>query len=339
MSTKYYKSILESVSKVISNKDTVINQASNSQENIADKIQATFDEALTKWIKENKEYSYTWDAHSILSLEEDEEFINKLFNTNSNQYTPKDKFYDEITDSTWSDWEDIVFDIVDDCFKDADIDLTELENNGEIDKADRMALIDYAKYEVYERVPFDDGADYLASKVDLNVGIYSKTEIDWNHDIDNDDLKTLEPLIKSQGKTLDEFKEFYKAYIDADSTSNKIKNDGKFFRSLAKELDGAQNGGLTLVFGSHMTLQEAFDLYEDSTIKVSSDCKLIGLVDEMNGSGGTLEIELEKPIELNRKDYIIAPEARGSRRTNIGYSIDYIYGLTPEAWGNKNYFI
>ena len=137
---------------------------------------------------------------------------------------------------------------------------------------------------------------------------------------------------------LDEFKEFYKAYIDADSDSNKIKNDGKFFRSLAKELDGAQNGRLTLVFGSHMTLQEAFDLYEDSTIKVSSDCKLIGLVNEMNGSGGTLEIKLEKPIELNRKDYIIAPEARGSRRTNVGYSIDYIYGLTSEAWGNKNYF-
>ena len=334
-----YKSILESVSKVISNKDIAINQVSNSQEDIFDKIQATFDEALTKWIKENKEYSYIWDDYSILSLEENEEFINKLFDTNSNQYTPKDKFYDEITDSTLSDWIDIVFDIVDECFKDADIDLTELENNGEIDEVDRMALLDYAKDQVYDRVPFDDGTDYLASKVDLNVGIYSKTEIDWNHNIDNDDLKTLEPLIKSQGKTLDEFKEFYKAYIDADSNSNKIKNDGKFFRSLAKELDGAQNGGLTLVFGSHMTLQEAFDLYEDSTIKVSSDCKLIGLVNEMNGSGGTLEIKLEKPIELNRKDYIIAPEARGSRRTNIGYSIDYIYGLTPEAWGNKNYFI
>ena len=85
-----------------------------------------------------------------------------------------------------------------------------LENNGEIDEADRMDLIDYAKDQVSDRVPFDDGVDYLASKVDLNVGIYSKTEIDWNHDIDNDDLKTLEPLIKSQGKTLDEFKDWLK---------------------------------------------------------------------------------------------------------------------------------
>ena len=334
-----YKSILESVSKVISNKDIAINQASNSQEDIVNKIQSEFDKALTKWIKENKEYSYTWGAYSILALEKNEEFINKLFDTNSNQYTPKDKFYDEIADSTWSDWEDIVFDIVDECFKDADIDLNELEYDGEIDEVDRMVLVEYAKEQVYDRVSFDDGADYLASKLDLNVGIYSKTEIDWNHDIDNDDLKTLEPLIKSQGKTLDEFKEFYKAYINAGSNSNKIKNDGKFFRSLAEELAGAQTGELTLVFGSHMTLQEAFDLYKDSTIKVSSDCKLIGLVDEMNGSGGTLEIKLEKPIDLNRKDYIIAPEARGSRKTNIGYSIDYIYGLTPEAWGNKNYFI
>lgn len=38
-----YKSSLESDSKVITNNDTVINQASNSQEDITDKIQSEFD--------------------------------------------------------------------------------------------------------------------------------------------------------------------------------------------------------------------------------------------------------------------------------------------------------
>ena len=53
---------------------------------------------------------------------------------------------------------------------------------------------------------------------------------------------------------------------------------------------------------------------------------LCGIFDWTNGSGGTLDVELEKDLVVPAKKYELYLDEE------IGYGVDETYGLTGKAW-------
>lgn len=123
-------------------------------------------------------------------------------------------------------------------------------------------------------------------------------------------------LCKSQGYKL---KELYDVmYNDKDTKS-------KFIISLADEYANASYGGC-FVFLFDLGVEDFINIKFNKPKLMVSKGTLCGIFDWFNGSGGPLEVELEKEIAIPSGVYELYADGE------IGYDIDGTYGLTPSAW-------
>lgn len=111
-------------------------------------------------------------------------------------------------------------------------------------------------------------------------------------------------------------------------------NNSKFLKSLSQEvLNAHYMNAFTFLINSTFRELMDFDKTKTKSITVSKNTNC-GLVDFWYGAGGTLEVELEKDIEIP-VSIIDSFTIDGGRGT---YSVDNIYGLISEAWnGNIKY--
>lgn len=83
-----------------------------------------------------------------------------------------------------------------------------------------------------------------------------------------------------------------------------------------------------LAFFVKMTLKQFIELRENPiNIKLSKDTSC-GLYDCWNGSGGTLELELENDVVIPKK--YVEMHIDGTR----GYGVDNIYGMSSSFWSD-----
>lgn len=115
------------------------------------------------------------------------------------------------------------------------------------------------------------------------------------------------------------------------SLDDAIHGEGKFVKSLRKELMECcgQYGSPTFLVTLDMKDLEAIKDGESIRIDPGVVC---GIVELYNGGGGTLDIELEKPVVLN-KDFIYELQIEGAK--NWHYSVDSIYGLASSCWDSR----
>lgn len=123
-------------------------------------------------------------------------------------------------------------------------------------------------------------------------------------------------LCKSQGYKL---KELYDVYINDANTKS------KFIESLSDEYDNASYGGC-FVFLLELSLEDFINIKFDSPKLMISKNTVCGIFDWTNGSGGTLDVELEKDLVIPAGVYNLYTDGEN------GYSIDETYGLTQSAW-------
>ena len=123
-------------------------------------------------------------------------------------------------------------------------------------------------------------------------------------------------LCKSQGYKL---KDLYEAFYN----EKDIKS--KFIWSLSEEYANASYGGC-FVFLFELPLEEFMDIKFNTPKLMVSKNTLCGIYDWVGGSGGTLNVELEKDLTIPSGVYRVYCDGE------IGYGVDEVFGLTRSAW-------
>lgn len=123
-------------------------------------------------------------------------------------------------------------------------------------------------------------------------------------------------LCKSQGHKL---RELYDAYVNNENTKS------KFINSLADEYANATYGGC-FVFLFELPLEEFMEIKFNTPKLMVSKNTLCGIYDWVGGSGGTLDVELEKDLTIPSGVYRVYCDGE------IGYGVDEVFGLTGTAW-------
>ena len=103
-------------------------------------------------------------------------------------------------------------------------------------------------------------------------------------------------------------------------------NNSRFLKSLREELLNCTSHMNTLVFLTKMTIREWLEILNKDKITIPKNTTC-GLVDFWMGTGGLLNIHLEKDITINKENiHQIIPDCCKS------YSIHSIYGCTDNIW-------
>lgn len=129
------------------------------------------------------------------------------------------------------------------------------------------------------------------------------------YDLPNIDWKTDDPFIKS----------FYQEMLNAD-----IEYTYSHF----------------MVFLAEMSIEDYYKLRngESRMIFRSGTC---GIFDTVQGSGSILEVELQKPFEIDfskeEDDYFEGSRIQVENIPCYGYSVNQIYGLIGRAWADSDY--
>lgn len=126
------------------------------------------------------------------------------------------------------------------------------------------------------------------------------------------ELGALAWLVQSQGKTLDDVK----------------GENGVFARSLNEELRECCGYYGAPTFCVSLGVDDLEHLKSGGSLKIYPGATC-GLVELYNGAGGTLGIELEKPVVVNN-GMIYELQIEGAK--NRFHSVDSIYGLAYECW-------
>lgn len=235
-----------------------------------------------------------------------------------------EKFQDIVYESYGGHMDDeysLLCDIVAECF------------DGEYDQDEIFDIL----YDVFcFTIPEDH---YLSQSVHINIAVDTG---DANFDFtlnnlaphyqsieeeDVDDSASLIWLAKQQGHTKEEL--IRCLYDDEETNSVLIK-------SIKEELENSSSCINALMFFVDMELGEAITLIEnvkgfeaDDTIIISKDTPC-GLYDSWNGSGGLLEIKLEKDVVLPKK-HVFYIDLDGEH----GYSLEDTYGLCKSFWSGQ----
>ena len=229
--------------------------------------------------------------------------------------------------------------------------INELEDNEEIRCAEITDLIQaYCDEHIYFNYPYQDYLDQevcidiLVDTGDLNFD-YTLNSVypHYNSNIEDeiDERASLVWLASTQGYSKEQLEKALK---------EEMYNGSKFLKSVREEILNTLTSMNCLTFLVKMTLRDAIKLqerikedrklksngswYEPKnrlgtdfiTIDKSVEC---GLFDTWNGSGGCLEIILEKDIQLPLK-YIDSIEVDSCNTR--GYGIADVYGLDSSPW-------
>ena len=171
----------------------------------------------------------------------------------------------------------------------------------------------------------------------------------WGNEIHKPD-NALVWLVEQQGYTLEELSDVYMEFNKflneasnkplqySDVYKNFKENHSPFLTSVCQELDNHtyEMGCLTILFKSNLEEYCAICEFDNETkerapkeIVFSKDTE-IGIFNPWNGSGGPLEIELEKDIVLPT-ELIWELQIEGVK-PDFGYTVDDVYGLVGSCW-------
>ena len=111
----------------------------------------------------------------------------------------------------------------------------------------------------------------------------------------------------------------------------------KFLQSVVDELDGYATSWSMMELTALVTLDsDGFDVLDqiakgEGTIKLSKDT-MMGLFNEWQGAGGSLEIELHKPFVIPA-DMVRNVQIEGQKSDSVhGYTVNDVYALDGSAW-------
>lgn len=111
----------------------------------------------------------------------------------------------------------------------------------------------------------------------------------------------------------------------------------EFLQSVVDELDGYATSWSMMELTALVTLDsDGLDVLDqiakgEGTIKLSENT-MIGLFNEWQGAGGSLEVELHKPFVVPA-DMVRNVQIEGQRSDSVyGYTVNDVYGLVGKAW-------
>ena len=111
----------------------------------------------------------------------------------------------------------------------------------------------------------------------------------------------------------------------------------KFLQSVVDELDGYATSWSMMELTALVTLDsDGLDVLDqiakgEGAIKLSKDT-MMGLFNEWQGAGGSLEIELHKPFVIP-VDMVRNVQIEGQKSDSVyGYTVNDVYGLVGSAW-------
>lgn len=179
----------------------------------------------------------------------------------------------------------------------------------------------YPNYDdVYRHVYETSIKCYLAltnTNEEMNYDFYeSNIDRDMKYSDFNNLHNSNKFLCKSQGHTM---KELY------DLIFNDKKSSSKFLNSLVEEYENAPYGGC-FVFLFELSLEDYINIkYNKPKVMISKNT-ICGLYDWGDGSGGTLDVELEKDLVIPSAVYEFFEDGE------MGYGIDEVFGLVDSVW-------
>ncbi|PDZ94564.1 hypothetical protein CON36_33130 [Bacillus cereus] len=125
-------------------------------------------------------------------------------------------------------------------------------------------------------------------------------------------------LVKQQGYTKEQL-------LAAIKHSN-YHNDSKLLKSVHTECVNVTSHMNALAFFVQMTLEDFIKFTDNSNSLVLSSNTSCGLYDLWNGAGGSLDISLEKDVEIPSE--LIRAHIDGMR----GYGVSSVYGISTKFW-------
>lgn len=218
---------------------------------------------------------------------------------------------------------------------------------------------DYIDEKYFWEYDIEEWNDYVRVNIMLDIGnanydFYCDNVLNWYGSGGNGSFEKESStlwLARQQGKE-EELREACREIFNPDSNyfDRKTCEDG-FVESCIQELENLPTSMGTITFlvtmpfldFLHLRDKMAEDENENSASKLSdrtgegyitiSQNAECGLFDAWNGSGSVLAIDLVKPVELPIKCIYDAEIETG--KSVHGYSVDSVYGLTPEAWRGR----
>ena len=284
---------------------------------------------LKKEVTENGFTYFHGEYYADYREELDEKTIQKIIDSDN----PMDKFYSEI-DELYElyEYNDTRYEYHSEVVK-------KIRENFDFDEylediQDSVDLDSYIDEFVCERVSFSPDYNHFLRNASVNMNLctdfYNESNIDFTanslHLNGIQYRKTLEKgsitwLVKSQGYTM---KQFYDYHFN-----NNNPTDSKFLRSLKEELLNATYSMNLLTFFVKVDLSDILNnnLYDSKGyyhIDKSINC---GLYNPWNGSGGCLDIKLEKDIKIHKKN-IHSFSYDGA----LGYGVEATFGVWGGLW-------
>ena len=193
---------------------------------------------------------------------------------------------------------------------------------------DSDEVIDYLNEYVYFVPPYDH---FFGQEVECHL-IVDTGDANADFTLNPNDMTTEEEiddlypnasivwLAETQGYDIEQLKEALRGNY----------GDSKFLKSVYEEMINNIGSLSALTFLLKATVKDLLRVKEESLdVKVSPSVEC-GFFDVLNGSGSTLEIELEKPVTIpNKYIWAFEPDAKGSR---VAYTVDDVYGISGSAY-------
>lgn len=189
-----------------------------------------------------------------------------------------------------------------------------------VDKEDEISDIIDEHLDI--TIPYND---YMEEKYEVEIGIDtgdSNTEFYDNPNDNYSDMETVDDipdtaslvwLAQTQGYTKEDL---FNAIV------NEEYKNSKFLKSVREEVIN-NNYASMLVFLVEMSINS---FARNDVFHIPADC-VCGLMDEMNGAGGPLDIQLEKPVEVPRN----ICRLRFDETVGYTYTANDIYGGAPHT--------
>lgn len=187
--------------------------------------------------------------------------------------------------------------------------------------------------EISGNIQFEKG-DLLC--VNLVLSGLDGGEEDIVHDICRWACGETETLPECCGNTA--FAAFIKSQgYDFDDIRNAKAGDKGFLPTFKAEMEEALSSGGEITLLCQMTVEDIEKiLFSKSTIHLSRRA-FAGIFDRVSGAGGTMEVELEKDVDIPSSLLgVLQVESPGARLDqNGGYMLDYVYGMAEKVWNTR----
>lgn len=233
------------------------------------------------------------------------------------EYSVGEEKYNQMIDAVSEEFDD-VYNAIDYMFEknklSMDFDMSQITPNCELN----------IMFETSAERNFDMGSINAFYKTPLDNGVEDFIELGDN---------ALNYLIHQQGyKASDVFESFEKMVQDPEhrekgfisSVSDEIENNGGYDMNELTVLVSASGKDLFDLLDQIASGKDYLTFPKNTSI---------GLFNEWNGSGSTFDITLDKPfvVPANMVRNVQIEDAND----NYGYTVNQVYGLTPECWNSK----